>query len=245
MNIIQGYKFQALMDDDIAYRDTDKVDDSVYDYKVLITHNSDHSTSMANFDIERNKNIIWFSTNVDIEHERIIPIPIGLENPWWHPSLQKIDNILKIEQMQAEKMFLCSAAFNTNTHPSRVEVYNYFKNKPWCKIRNSINGQYFMEYLITLACSKFAICPRGNGIDTHRLWECLYAGTIPIVEDCINVRPFAKILPIIVVKSFEEVTQELLEELWKIGGCGMPLLKHMYWDKLDMNHWIRKIKNVI
>tara|TARA_B110000483_G_scaffold216395_1_gene267875 strand:+ start:11480 stop:11737 length:258 start_codon:yes stop_codon:yes gene_type:complete len=26
----------------------------------------------------------------------------------------------------------------------------------------------------------YAICPEGNGLDTHRLWECLYLNVIPI-----------------------------------------------------------------
>lgn len=28
---------------------------------------------------------------------------------------------------------------------------------------------------------KFIAVPRGNGVDTHRLWECLYRGSIPIL----------------------------------------------------------------
>ena len=28
---------------------------------------------------------------------------------------------------------------------------------------------------------KFVACPRGNGIDTHRFWETLYRGSVPIV----------------------------------------------------------------
>jgi hypothetical protein len=30
---------------------------------------------------------------------------------------------------------------------------------------------------------EFCICPEGNGVDTHRLWEALYSKTIPIVID--------------------------------------------------------------
>lgn len=28
---------------------------------------------------------------------------------------------------------------------------------------------------------EFCICPEGNGVDTHRLWEAIYVKTIPIV----------------------------------------------------------------
>jgi len=29
--------------------------------------------------------------------------------------------------------------------------------------------------------SKFVACPRGNGIDTHRFWESLYLGALPVI----------------------------------------------------------------
>ena len=33
-----------------------------------------------------------------------------------------------------------------------------------------------------MAEHKFVVAPRGNGWDTHRLWEALYLGCVPIVE---------------------------------------------------------------
>ena len=32
--------------------------------------------------------------------------------------------------------------------------------------------------------SAFTICPCGNNVETHRLWEALFAGSIPVQEDC-------------------------------------------------------------
>eukprot|EP00277_Geminigera_cryophila_P002777 CAMPEP_0179424818 /NCGR_PEP_ID=MMETSP0799-20121207/11816_1 /TAXON_ID=46947 /ORGANISM="Geminigera cryophila, Strain CCMP2564" /LENGTH=232 /DNA_ID=CAMNT_0021199345 /DNA_START=827 /DNA_END=1525 /DNA_ORIENTATION=+ len=34
--------------------------------------------------------------------------------------------------------------------------------------------------------SVFTLCPCGNNAETHRLWEALLAGSIPIQEDCAN-----------------------------------------------------------
>jgi hypothetical protein len=39
----------------------------------------------------------------------------------------------------------------------------------------------FSSYLSKLGKYKFAICPPGNGIDSHRIWECLYLNVIPIL----------------------------------------------------------------
>ena len=55
-----------------------------------------------------------------------------------------------------------------------------------------------------LAQSQFCICPRGNGIDTHRLWEALYLGCIPIVLESEILGCYAG-LPILVVRNWEEL----------------------------------------
>jgi len=37
------------------------------------------------------------------------------------------------------------------------------------------------RYRERLANAKYVICPRGNGLDTHRFWEALYNRAIPVV----------------------------------------------------------------
>ena len=37
------------------------------------------------------------------------------------------------------------------------------------------------ENVKRLAQYKWCICPEGNGVDTHRLWEAMYLGCVPIV----------------------------------------------------------------
>jgi hypothetical protein len=69
------------------------------------------------------------------------------------------------------------------------------------------NGFDFDSYLDNIYNHKFVVCPEGNGIDTHRIWECLYMGTIPLVEGNIN-RNFYYTLPMIGVESWERITEE-------------------------------------
>jgi len=71
---------------------------------------------------------------------------------------------------------------NIATNPAkRTEVYTLLKDKPWITVDMKHNGDDFDSYLDNIYNHKFVICPEGNGIDTHRLWEALYMGTIPIV----------------------------------------------------------------
>jgi hypothetical protein len=43
------------------------------------------------------------------------------------------------------------------------------------------NGQNYENYIDNIYNHKFVICPEGNGIDTHRFWESLYLGVIPVI----------------------------------------------------------------
>ena len=60
-----------------------------------------------------------------------------------------------------------------------------------------------------LSTYKFCICPEGNGVDSHRLWECLYLKVVPIV-----------------IKS--EFTNILLNQ-------NIPLVVLNNWNNLDLN----------
>jgi hypothetical protein len=88
--------------------------------------------------------------------------------------------------------------FSLSTHFSRNECYNKLKNKLiW---NNKLSKE---EYFIELKKHKYAICPRGNGLDTHRIWECLYLDVVPIMlkKDTINIDN----LPIIYLNDWDEL----------------------------------------
>jgi len=85
-----------------------------------------------------------------------------------------------------------------NTHKSRIDCFNKLKDKlKW----NTSKPK--RDYFIELAKHKSCICPRGNGIDTHRLWESIYLNVIPIVvkNDFINIEN----LPIIILDDWSDL----------------------------------------
>jgi hypothetical protein len=80
------------------------------------------------------------------------------------------------------------------------------------------------------------LCPEGNGMDTHRTWESLYLGAIPVERRNKNNR-FYTDLPILFVDEWEEVTEEFLRKnFWKIK------LKEWNDKKLEFWYWKNKIK---
>ena len=65
--------------------------------------------------------------------------------------------------------------------------------------------------LLRLKDYKFCICPEGNGVDTHRLWEVLYLKVVPIVINS----DFTKILnkynvPLFVLNNWNDFDETKL-----------------------------------
>ena len=129
----------------------------------------------------------------------------------------------------------CLLCFSVWTHPSRQECYDLFTganasapfvynlndsndNAALCEEREKRNtAEFFYEkvppalvYDKTLE-SRYALCPRGCGVDTHRFYECIYLGCVPIVVRTNTVfdRLYAA-FPCLVVERWADVTEELL-----------------------------------
>jgi len=203
---------------------------------VVVTHNCDN-----NVDFTPPKNVIkWFSQNVNIIHDKIESIPIGLENSRWFKDIRKIDKITdKLKQTKGYK-HMAYMNHNTATYPKeRTYVYELFKDKTWVTVEYGQNGQAFDQYLDNIYNHKYVFCPRGNGMDTHRLWESIYMNTFPIVKKDIN-NQFYSDMPILFVDNWCDVTFDYLIEM-----C--PVLEEQRRtfnkERLTFEYWKNKIKN--
>ena len=61
---------------------------------------------------------------------------------------------------------------------------------------------------------KFILSPPGVGEDTHRTWEALYVGCIPIVRSS-NLNELYKDLPVLIVDDWNIITKDFLESEYK------------------------------
>jgi hypothetical protein len=221
---------------------------------VLITHNSDgkvtdnpkrfNQGSSNDCDITKivlPQNLIkWYTQNVDVTHEKIESIPIGLENSMWFTNIKKWE---KIEQKSTEPkeyknlLYICH---NIRTNPTeRTEPYQIFNNKSWVTLEHGINGNNFDNYLNKIHSHKFVLCPEGNGTDTHRTWETLYVGSIPVEKRNLN-NIFYQDLPICFVNKWSDITEDFLDkEYERITNTKWNL------EKLNFDYWKNKIKNNI
>jgi hypothetical protein len=99
----------------------------------------------------------------------------------------------------------------------------------------------YIDYLREIGQSIFTICPMGNGVDSHRVWESLYLGSIPIVADCPHFRGFTDLPMMAVVygehDNWNHITIPLLDDIVKkMVGISYNV------EKLDMGYWEKRIK---
>lgn len=203
---------------------------------ILITHNSDYGIYN-----EIPGLYLQFSQNVNVESKNIFSLPIGLENAYNFPEIGKI-NKMKLKLNETKKdINLVYMNHTISTNPQvRGPLYKMYGNAEHFTVDwNKNNGIEFESYLDNIYNHKFVICPQGNGIDTHRTWECLYLGTIPIEKRNINNRFWEGKLPICYVNDWSELTRDFLEnEYERIKGqeWNLDMLKFSYWKNLILEH---------
>ena len=90
-----------------------------------------------------------------------------------------------------------------------------------------------------LSSCRFVAAPRGNGLDTHRLWEALYVGSYPIVKTSSLDSLYAD-LPVVIIRDWSEVTEEFLQKKYK-----ELQQKSFSWDKLYLSYWIAMRKTIV
>lgn len=206
---------------------------------ILLTHNSDLPIpGKYSAFLEDPKIIAWIGQNVEnYSHPKLHPIPIGIANRCWeHGNTDVLDKMKKIASA-TERKILLYMNFKSATYPEeRAPLYRQFKNKKFCTVGKQ---KKFTNYLNDLSISKFVLCPRGNGLDTHRTWEALLMGAIPIVRSS-TLDPLYDELPVLIVREWNEVTPELLKKKWR----ELSSMKSNS-AKLSIDYWLTAIRATI
>ena len=143
------------------------------------------------------------ANNVHTTDQRVHFLPMGRD----FRSLA----LFKSMQPESEKTNLVYCNYSVNTHPVRKQVYESLKDSPFIQFEHMGQHRSYQlrpeEFFDRLAKSKFCICPRGNAIDTFRLWDCLYVGTIPIVVKEAVFHETVTDLPILFLENYEQFSE--------------------------------------
>jgi len=175
---------------------------------ILFTHNSDgiiYPESNVYTILNYEKVLKWYGQNICFEHPKLNLLPIGLANSQWqHGNLSLFINTDFMKNIKKSNKVYFNFNISTNINKRGICYENLFNKLEWL---NNINP---LDNLKRLSSYEFCICPEGNGVDTHRLWECLYL----------------KVVPIVVESNFTTI---LLKN-------NIPLFVLEKWDDLDINN---------
>jgi hypothetical protein len=164
----------------------------------------------------------WIQNYTGIKQKRFKILPIGVLNDY--------NNDL-------EKNYLLAISYFSNNGGFREEFIEFLNNcehmKEFCLPKVPLD-----EFYPLLSKFYFNVCPMGNGFDTHRFWETLMVGTIPIVKShdyFDNILYQYPSIPIIVVKNWLELP-ELITSLsvdrynQLFETANLNLIYNSYWE---------------
>jgi len=168
----------------------------------ILTHNSDRDfTKEMFFLLEKNIKKVY-AINCTFQHENVIKIPLGFNDQ----STAVLDS-KNLSFIKKDRLVYLN--FKKHHHNDRVTCFNYFSQFDWVDKEESVLS--YSDFYDKLNTYKYCISPRGTGIDTHRLYESILFGVIPIVKTS-DLDDLYEKLPILLVNDWNEITQKFLIE---------------------------------
>ncbi len=190
--------------------------------------------------------------NLDIEHEKAVPIPLGLDfhnlhaNKWgpWHD----LEETLTPNQQEQQLHTIAGQALAFELRAP--EVFTHFTVGTQRAVRSEwlsyLQEQSFAQApegtiersMLWRAMSRFQFVasPPGAGMDCHRTWEALALGSVPIVQRFAPMATMYDDLPIWQVDHVSEITQESLQS--KAAEVNRNLQDGLYdFRKLTIGWW--------
>ena len=204
---------------------------------VVVIHNGDTPPTTDTL-VELTKRVRRvYCVNVLDDIDGVTPIPIGLENAWHNKNgrlryyLDRPARPVSVDDYD----HLVMSSFSVGTNPSRRQpVADLMATS-----RHSYQGMAWKsgEFRDVISRSLFVVSPPGNGADTHRTWEAIYLGAIPVVDKASLASSFTDHLPILAVESYEEFVEMSDDQLF---GTYLELRKRPT-DRAYAPYWAGEI----
>jgi hypothetical protein len=166
--------------------------------------------------IKKQKDLIFCASEYRFSQDVYVPYPIGISNRF----VEYPESIESIQIGNHEKTVLCMFAPETDQgfriNKNRISIEqtlkdnNIINKKAGFDLRGYIFKDNVFNYFNSLKDYKFNISPEGHGVDTHRHYESIVVGTIPVIEysDEINQKYYG--CPILWTDNYSEINEKYL-----------------------------------
>lgn len=172
---------------------------------ILLLANSDTTHDWASGSILRFGNVARvFAQNLAVDIPGFAVLPIGLENAWRsnHGRVRKFARLS--QEPRHTRLHRVMWTFSTVTNPKVRSLAAAALHE--CTVADSVGHVSPARHRRALGEYAFVASPPGNGLDTHRTWEAMYLGCIPIVQRSFMTEQYEEMgLPVVIVDSFVEL----------------------------------------
>lgn len=256
MELIQTNKFGELHDGrSVIFCKTDAISGEFKRIRkkkyevILISGNSDKCVDQELIDAMPDNILRWYCQNPASQHERLQAIPLGLENTIenkrkghgaaWEHAVTKV-NILNGLIANGTAIYpnkLLYSNFNEQTNPVHrtplKQMSTRLSHITWNE--PSLGYEAFIKNVLD---HEATLCPAGNGLDTHRIYEVLYAGRIAVTLKAASSPIYHDLyeqLPVVILENMEQL-EDATELKVLIDGArrkqsDMQLLDFSYWKQ--------------
>ncbi len=168
-----------------------------------------------------------FSTNCQITHPKLTPIPLGVPPD----QVQALLDVMALRPLDPRipKIY---ANFNLLTNRRRAGILERLLKREdvTCDTAKNVPLAHYAKQ----SCYEYVLSPPGAGPDCFRTWEALYLGQVPIVERWVQGSPYSG-FSIIEVDDLGNPPKTLHD----------PRKYYCIPELLTLNHWHSVIKSAL
>ena len=152
--------------------------------------------------------------NVSSNIKGVVPLPLGLESQRYR-SAGQIRDFKKIPSVSVESRSIgILVAWNDQTNPKdRIFARREITRSNCCL---EVSRRVPARYIHALMRKTLLVpCPPGNGKDTHRFWESLYLGALPVILKRDEIPAYSP-YPYIAIEEWSELSQLATKQLREV-----------------------------
>ena len=185
----------------------------------------------------------WWVTNPAESHPRLVAFPRGVKSTTrWHRALKSplLERVASRKKEDRPTLLFCGC-MSLRSHQLRaVKLAALRANGFSCEASAADCGETSQTgavgsdpYIRRMSEARFTASPRGSGMQNHRDWEALYAGSIPLIDHHRQLQTLYEGLPVVMVQNWSLVTASFLEETWARMAS-----EQWQWSKLYFPYWL-------
>ena len=212
--------------------------------------NNDFQIKVINL-LEKDNLLVWLCKNPCITHDKLKGYPLGPKWQWKttrffgedktkHLEIFHNHCLKPLENLKNTEKELFYLNFSQTTGKPLYDFHRNIRRVCLEKLKKHFkynDSSDFETYIKNLNKFKFVASPPGRGIDTHRTWESLMCGCIPIVMSGPHDYLFEN-LPVVIINDWDTINEDYLQKIYPDiikKDYDYSIVYTAYWDKYIEN----------